>query len=345
MQNKKQYHINPQIADFLSAHFNTKYGKLFVEYSNCMESNDQTHVLVSGPVKKGEIRNLIATLSLSNRRDYFLSANTFLSPDGRRWKYDLAMLTNIVVSVEYHKDTVFSKRTDTKRKCNCLLELLSAEFSRSGSGTTKFPAPNDVVMTGRGLDLWWTLLPRPVHGKDASILDVYRNAAIALCQAVMLIIDKHPDKLADLRVNIEKSINPSSLFRMPYTYNTYPVWDEDIGSTFSPYVDVIHIHETPADCLEVAKTDDASLTFDQILHLNGTIHHKKIPVPAEQHVLLYGLRNTFSFKLATAILALHNIRSSRQNEICKEKYFDYMIYAYYRGGLDWNTIWPRLQLK
>ncbi|MCD8125134.1 MAG: hypothetical protein LUE23_08910 [Lachnospiraceae bacterium] len=145
----------------------------------------------------------------------YISANIFVNAPFRYTHSDLFGLRNIVIDLDYHQDMAnYTSRedyiADVILRANQFLPLLLAASDESAKGTVSYvPMPNLVVYTGRGLQLWYYLVPA-----SAKLTFLWEMVARELTDRM-----KKLAKQVGFKVDKKASTNPAGLFRLPGSYH------------------------------------------------------------------------------------------------------------------------------
>lgn len=139
------------------------------------------------------------------RRTYYIGCNGMKSPMVRDRK-SLFTYNNVVIDIDCH----FLKKEDPAVRDRLLDELHYALLDNSCNED----APNTIVWTGRGLQLWYAI--EPVSYKMKKQYDFFRTA---LFRNVQECINQTsiPEMLS---IDMGASKNDAGLFRFPGTFNT-----------------------------------------------------------------------------------------------------------------------------
>jgi hypothetical protein len=80
--------------------------------------------------------------------------------------------------------------------------------------------PNSIVRTGRGVQLWWAILP--CYGGADYGISLYHHNKIksTFISHIARLIEEYGEELEGLDVDRGASSNPVGYFRLPGSYNT-----------------------------------------------------------------------------------------------------------------------------
>lgn len=203
---KMQYNhnfIDRKIVPWLDLHFPADSafdGRVVICYRR--KDNGGIYNLMRADVSK--LSEYVPEMHISRNVDYYLTANSVCGV--RRVTEDVFGLHNIVIDIDCHAEAVSAT------------EVLSAfiwRCSRDLWTTDECPAPNSIVFSGRGIQLWWAIEPA-----SAKIQYWYKRMQSWLFEALQAVIDENPEQFEDLSIDRSASIKLAGLFRMPLTYNT-----------------------------------------------------------------------------------------------------------------------------
>lgn len=203
---KMQYnhnYIDSKIMPWLDLHFpadSSFNGRVVICYRR--KNMDGIFNLMRSDISK--LSTYVPEMHISRSVDYYITANSVCGT--RRVTEDVFGLHNMVIDIDCHDDAAFSA------------EVLSAfiwRCSRDLWTTDECPAPNSIVFSGRGVQLWWALEPA-----SAKIQYWYKRMLSWLLDALQRVIDENPEQFESLSIDRSASIRLAGLFRMPYTYNT-----------------------------------------------------------------------------------------------------------------------------
>ena len=226
----------------------------------------------------------------NNAKDYYVTANG-LKKRGKRNEKNLFTLHNIVIDIDCHEYGISKKDRDNEiEKCEIYLQEL---FDNS----LDLPAPNTIVKTGRGLQLWWAIKPLSA----AKLKNIYKETAVYLCDQLDEKISKQY-YLNFLRVDRAASLKMAGYFRLPGTYN----------SKAKKWGDFAFLHEDRLDVVDFYFDKIASCKKNPIPFIGS----KKYALADYREHILYallelrrkegwvedGYRDTFCFILFNTIL-------------------------------------------
>lgn len=157
------------------------------------------------PLFTGEreaVRDFLEQMQISPRRDYYITANSVSGV--RRTADQLFGLHNIVMDVDAHHEEDGEDALDT----------LWWRMRRDLFLPDELPEPTSVIKTGRGLQLWWCIIPI-----SAKCHSYYDEIAGAFAEKITAFLREYSE-LSLFHVDRAASQNPIGYFRLPGTYNT-----------------------------------------------------------------------------------------------------------------------------
>lgn len=172
--------------------------------------------------------DFVSSAHFSQRMDYYITANSFSGV--KRQKEDLFSLHNIVIDIDAHtedhstinteipEDQISGSNGTSKEHMFFDNEPLFSFLSRlkeTISEEEDLPSPTSVVWTGRGLQLWWAIVPM-----SKKCLSWYEEIRDALLLRIQELIDDYPDEMGELKVDSSSSRNVVGYFRLPGTINS-----------------------------------------------------------------------------------------------------------------------------
>lgn len=172
--------------------------------------------LTTQPMDK--LPDFVESAHFSRRMDYYITANSVAGVQRR--KEGLFSLHNIVIDIDLHVKEDFEAPANTiKERMFYNQELLHALLSRfqdAASTEDRLPLPTSVVWTGRGLQLWWAIIPM-----SRKCLTWYEEIRDTLILRIQNLIEEYSSELGDLKVDGAASKNAVGYFRLPGTVNSH----------------------------------------------------------------------------------------------------------------------------
>lgn len=163
--------------------------------------NKRAGVLPLFTCERGDMMDFVAHLKVSPTADYYITANMVCGV--KRKREDLFSLHNLVIDVDCHRDFA----NELAR------EELIERFYRATQFQLELPPPTSVVMTGRGVQLWWGL--EPLHVKCKYYYDQVKAHYIKVLEQLI-----SQEEFEGLTVDRTASGNGVGYFRLPGTYNS-----------------------------------------------------------------------------------------------------------------------------
>lgn len=157
-----------------------------------------------------ELSEFLEVMHISSRQDYYITANAFNGVE--RKAEALFSLHNFVIDIDSHTASdIRPDGFDTLEDAldSFLFRLNSDVFTDSGA-----PSPTAVIYTGRGMQLWWHIVPISIKCEVW-----YREILQTLLRAVRWVIGEYPE-FAAFKVDGGASQNEVGYFRLPGTMNT-----------------------------------------------------------------------------------------------------------------------------
>lgn len=152
-----------------------------------------------------ELQDYIPLMHISQNLDYYITANSFSGV--QRVTEDVFALHNIVVDVDCHTE----EGVNTTEAVAAFLWRASRDLWAEGS----FPSPSSIVMTGRGVQLWWAIDPISVK-----VRHWYGRVQSWLMDKLQDVLQDNPEELGDLSIDRAASRKLAGWYRLPLTYNT-----------------------------------------------------------------------------------------------------------------------------
>ena len=204
LQEEHNY-ISKKIQPWLDLHFpedSAYYGRIFI---------GQRHRGTSGIYDLSrrnidELSQFVPEMHISSRLDYYITANSFSGV--KRETEGVFALHNIVIDVDCHGKDVEESPAELAQN---FIWLCSRDLWTTG----EMPEPNSIVMTGRGVQLWWAIDPISVK-----LEWIYRRIQRWIMDTLEDIIDENAGRLQGLSIDRGASGNLAGWFRLPMTYNT-----------------------------------------------------------------------------------------------------------------------------
>ncbi len=143
------------------------------------------------------------------RQDTYIQKNRFKSPN-THCKSDLFGYSNIVIDIDRHCMFSSFSKADTQKRIDELMYALQEILFEDPD----FPMPNAVVYTGRGIQLWWHLVPTYAMDSTSAYYQAVVQYFIDKINAVLNV------QFEDFSIDVGASKNEAGLVRLPGTFNT-----------------------------------------------------------------------------------------------------------------------------
>lgn len=254
-----------------------------------------------------ELRPYVRMIHASSRLDYYITANTVSGVN--RVKEELFGLQNIVIDIDCHEAGMHHYSA---------AELVQAFIWRSKRdlwSTGVIPTPNSIVRTGRGVQLWWAIIPCYGGSNYGTSLYHYEKIKTNFMNHIDRMLNEYGEELEGLKIDRGASSNLVGYFRLPCTYNT----------TAKTYSSLEILHSERYDQRELTKIEEISKTE------SGAPGIKTQYIPM-QETDRFILRNFKSIR----VMQLINLRNLRNNEVGAEMrdHFNFSVYNALRMTLD-----------
>lgn len=180
---------------------------------------------------------------LSQRRDYYLTANGFCNSKNRQVK-NLSTVHNLVIDIDCHTDYRYNRED-----MEYLGDWLHRYFRETTEQDPNFREPNTIVNTGRGFQVWWRFEPFSYSELSymwktvcdyyiSKVQDMFQNIEKFtrriyedFCEIMGFSKYEHPTSFLQVKMNKVHNLNffrldvassrkKSGLFRVPGTFNS-----------------------------------------------------------------------------------------------------------------------------
>lgn len=173
-----------------------------------------------GPVPCTQITQFADEMTILSDHDYYISPNIFSNEI--RSKDTLLAINAIVIDVDCHSKDCPS--AELEQRIEALIWRLQNDCFDCG----ELPHPHYIVLTGRGIQLWWCVVPAHAKSFSGNFTDVEHYFASKIDN----LISEFPDELLGFSVDPVASSNAAGLFRLPGTVNTH--CQKDVEAIFFP---------------------------------------------------------------------------------------------------------------
>lgn len=290
-------HINTAIEQWLDIHFgDTSFnGRVVIGHR---KNGGGIYTMTARPLT--ELKSYVRMIHVSNHLDYYITANT-VSGVTRR-ESGLFGLQNIVIDIDCHDDSKI-------RYVSELVQSFIWRAKRDLWDTNTIPMPNSIVRSGRGVQLWWALVPcygGSDYGTSRYHYDKIKNNFM---DHIECLLSEYSDDLAGLEVDRGASSNPVGYFRLPCTYNTKA----------KKYGSLEILHTERYDQRELTLLDPPDLGEEETISTA-----KVIPLLSSDIPVLKNFHSTG----AKRVIQLINLRNLRSNNVGAEtrNNFNFAVY-------------------
>jgi hypothetical protein len=251
-----------------------------------------------------ELRPYIKMIHASPRMDYYITANTVSGTSRHQAK--LFGLQNIVIDIDCHDGS-------HHHNVSALVQAFIWRSKRDLFEGGVIPYPNSIVRTGRGVQLWWAIVP--CYGQRDVSLYHYNKIKNNFMDHIESMLDEYQEELDGLNVDRGASSNPVGYFRIPCTYNT----------TAKCYGSIEIIHDQRYDQRELTK-------LDPIEDDSESSEQPGIALTESDRFILKNFQSTGSRR----VLQLIKLRNLRDNEVGSEMrdHFNFSVYNALRMKCD-----------
>ena len=307
-------YINRSIDKWLDIHFgDTSFnGRVIIGHR---KNHGGIYTMSARPLT--ELKPYVKLIHASTRLDYYITANT-VSGVNRR-KEDLFGLQNIVIDIDCHEDGMHHYSVSE------LVQAFIWHSKRDLWSTGVIPTPNSIVRTGRGLQLWWAIIPCYGGSDYTTSLYHYEKIKTNLMDHIDCMLEEYSEELEGLSVDRGASNNPVGYFRLPYTYNT----------TAKNYSTLEILHSERYDQRELTKLEKVS----KVEAVPRSYKPQYIPMQdTDRHIL----RNFKSIRM----MQLINLRNLRNNKVGDEMrdHFNFSVYNTLRMTFDHEEAMAHLEI-
>ena len=203
------------------------------------------------------------TGGFGQRNDYYITKNGFRKTRQRNLN-TLFTLHNIVIDIDGHGTGWEQIKNELEILAYCLKDMLFEE--------PDFPAPNTLVCTGRGMQLWWRIIPASVR-----YMKKYRCVTEYLIKKLEEFMGDI-SQIQNLCVDHRASRNCVGYARLPGTYNTCA----------GEYGTMEMIHQ---DCLDLERFSSGKSLQEPHRKRTGKVQREKIVKTSGRVSWIYTLRN------------------------------------------------------
>lgn len=268
------------------------------------------------------IRGFVRSLDFDESSDYYITANTVKGI--KRRKSELFGLQNIVIDVDCHDDR-------THQAINDLIDgfIWRCESDLWSEGV--IPTPNSIVRTGRGVQLWWALLP--CYGGQNYGISLYHHNKIKriFVGHVTRLIEEYTEELEGLNLDPGPSSNPVGYFRLPGTYNTKA----------QCYVSLEVLHGERYDQRELTKLEAPENIETPEIRATENASTKYVPLLETDRRVIANYEST-GVRRVIQLMKLRNLRNNAVGKESRDK-FNFSVYNALRMTYDHEEAMERLR--
>lgn len=211
-------YISRDIIPFAQLHYgDTSFGSTGRVMIGFKKPNSGNHVYPMAVRKVTDLTDYLLQMHVSEKIDYYLTCNTIYGT--QRIASKLFGLCNIVMDIDGHNILDPEVREETVAT---FVERCRNELWASGA----MPSPNTIVYTGRGVQLWWALVPCYGGTKErksekllANTKRHYDRVKGILSEYVKDLLERH-GALRGLEFDDTTTNNAVGYYRLPLTFNT-----------------------------------------------------------------------------------------------------------------------------
>lgn len=317
---KQRYHkyIDNSIDQWLDIHFgDTSFnGRAVIGHRK--PGKEGIHTLSMRPLT--ELKPYIKMVHASPRLDYYITANTVHGL--KRLKDELFGLQNIVIDIDCH---------DKEIQPHAIAPLVQAFIWRSKRDLWNegiIPPPNSIVRTGRGVQLWWAIVPCYGGRNYDKSLYHYDKIKNNFMNHIEDMLNTYSDELEGLSVDRGASSNPVGYFRLPCTYNTKS------GSYGT--LEILHSERYDQRVLTRLKAPEAE---EKKVSKNATSTY--IPMLQTDREVLKGYQTT-GVRRVMQLIKLRNLRNNNAGSEMRDC-FNFSVYNALRMTFDHNEAMVRVR--
>lgn len=267
-----------------------------------------------------ELRPYVKMIHASERLDYYITANTVKKTN--RLKEELFGLQNIVIDVDCHSE-------EHQSNVSSLVEAFIWRCKRDLFGEGVIPFPNSIVRTGRGVQLWWAIVPCYGGSNYGKSLYHYNKIKSNFMDHIEAVLDENYEELEGLDIDRGPSSNVVGYFRLPCTYNT----------SAKCYSSLEILHTKRFDQRELTKL--AGVISENEDSEATNLAPRSIPMKESDRFILRNYQSTG----VRRVLQLIKLRNLRDNLVGSEMrdHFNFSVYNALRMKYDHHEAMPFLR--
>lgn len=262
------------------------------------------------------LRPYVKLIQASEKTDYYITANTVIG--AKRRKDDLFGLQNIVIDIDCHDGS-------QPQHVSALVQAFIWRCKRDLWDEGVIPTPNSIVRTGRGVQLWWALVPcYGGKGYDTS-LQCHQKIKSNFVGHIEELLDEHEEELGKLSVDSGASSNLVGWFRLPCTYNTKA----------RRYGSLEILHTQRYDQRELIRLDPPSRATTEARDA------QYVPLLESDRFILKGYQ-TMGVRRVIQLIKLRNLRNNAAGSESRNN-FNFSVYNALRMSLDHDEAMARVR--
>lgn len=316
LKQRNHKHINRSIEQWLDIHFgDTSFnGRVII---GRRKNQGGIYTMSARPLT--ELTPYIKMVHASTRLDYYITANTVSGVN--RLKDELFGLQNIVIDVDCH---------DAKHihSVSALVQAFIWRSKRDLWDTGIIPTPNSIVRTGRGVQLWWAIVPCYGGSNYETSRYHYDKIKNTMMDHIEALLSEYRDELDGLDVDRGASSNPVGYFRLPCTYNT----------TAKCFSTLEILHSKRHDQRELTKIANPGVETSSEVARGSS---RYVPMQETDRTVIRNFESTG----VRRVLQLIKLRNLRNNEVGSEMrdHFNFSVYNALRMSFEHPTAMARLR--
>lgn len=268
---------------------------------------------------RSDLQKFISDMYLRPDYDYYITANSISGVS--RKSEGLFSYHNIVIDLDNHIEK--QGNDDVFDGIQFQIEELIWRLQRDWD----LPSPTSIVKTGRGVQIWWALVP--VHMKCKPYLDEVRNFFLEEIERIM---EEYPD-LKAFSVDRSASCNDVGYFRLPFSTNTKAGKKVQLD-----YVDPSAVYVLQ-NLVQAVKEQKASLAQEEEL---PSTRDKQFAYDFANHEI-FVLKNvqTLAFFRIRQLILLRKIRNSEINNETRNN-LNFLVYNALLPAMGEAIAWEKL---
>lgn len=265
---------------------------------------------------RNDLEEFLGNMFIRPDYDYYITANAVSGVN--RKSEGLFSFHNIVIDIDCHSFL----QNDLYGYHHAVEEFIW-RFQRDWD----LPLPSSIVETGRGVQLWWAIMP--VYKKCKPYLDEVRDKFIL---AIEEILDEYSD-LAVFEVDKTASCNDVGYFRLPFSFNTKVNKQVEVESLGDNERYVLQ------DLVEAVKIWDKQRVSDE----SGSSNLDKAFIEnfSTHEIFLLKDIQTLAFFRIKQLILLRKIRNSAINDESRNN-LNFLVYNALLPAMGEDLAWVKL---